>query len=140
MAKLVLTVGSWDIPHMGHAKYLYMASQLGDLVVGVNTDAYINRYKGQLPVFTYSERVRLITSLPFVSAVIPNGKDDLKPMLNELTPDILCIGSDWGLKYYKQAKIDQEYLDTIGTVFVVLPRTPKISSSLIKERLHGRSN
>lgn len=44
--KLVATNGSFDILHAGHVKYLEQAKQLGGiLLVLVNTDASVRRYK-----------------------------------------------------------------------------------------------
>lgn len=137
MAKLVLTVGTFDTPHMGHSKFLYMASKLGDLMVGVNTDEYVKKYKGKAPIFTFEERRDIILTLPFVSGVVSNSEDDLKPLILDFMPEILCIGSDWGMKYYDQAKLTQEWLDTNGVTFVMLPYTKEISSTLLRARING---
>lgn len=137
MAKLVLTVGTFDTPHMGHSKFLYMASKLGDLVVGLNTDDYVEKYKGKRSVFSFEERRNIILTLPFVSAVASNSQDDLKPLILDFAPDFLCIGSDWGMKYYDQAKVTQEWLDTNGVTFIMLPYTNEISSTMLRTRING---
>lgn len=47
---------SYDMVHFGHANSLRQAKALGDkLVVGVHTDAEIQKHKGP-PVFTEEER------------------------------------------------------------------------------------
>jgi D-beta-D-heptose 7-phosphate kinase/D-beta-D-heptose 1-phosphate adenosyltransferase len=45
--RLVFTNGCFDILHRGHVEYLHQARALGDvLVVGLNTDASVERLKG----------------------------------------------------------------------------------------------
>ena len=40
--KIVLTIGSWDMMHIGHCRYLEKARTYGDvLIVGVDSDAAI---------------------------------------------------------------------------------------------------
>lgn len=47
---------SYDMVHFGHANSLRQAKALGDkLIVGVHTDAEIQKHKGP-PVFTEEER------------------------------------------------------------------------------------
>src|SRR6185312_3368095 len=45
--RVVFTNGCFDIIHMGHVDYLEKARNLGDhLVVGLNTDSSVSRFKG----------------------------------------------------------------------------------------------
>lgn len=137
MDRVVLTVGTFDVPHLGHARFLYQASRLGYLIVGVNTDAYVEAYKGAKPIFNYEARSNLIHSLPFVESVVSNDRDDLKPLIELVACDFLVIGSDWGDRYYKQAQITQKYLDEYGVSMYYIPYTKGISTTEIKRRLHA---
>jgi cytidyltransferase-like protein len=61
--KIVVTSGGFDPVHSGHIDYFYAARQLGDmLVVGVNSDAWLQRKKGRafMPI---SERFSIVNSL-----------------------------------------------------------------------------
>lgn len=70
MKKIVLVTGGFDPLHSGHIAYLKAAKQLGDvLVVGVNSDAWLARKKGQafMPLL---ERTAIIRELGCVDCVI----------------------------------------------------------------------
>lgn len=61
--KIVVISGGFDPIHSGHIDYFYAAKQLGDmLVVGVNSDAWLQRKKGRefMPI---SERFSIVNSL-----------------------------------------------------------------------------
>jgi D-beta-D-heptose 7-phosphate kinase/D-beta-D-heptose 1-phosphate adenosyltransferase len=69
--KVVLTMGSWDLVHIGHARYLKEAKDHGDiLVVGVDDDKKIRARKGaDRPVVPENERMEMITHLKYVDLV-----------------------------------------------------------------------
>lgn len=60
--KIVCTVGSWDMLHIGHLRYLMKAKEQGDvLIVGVDSDRGIKLYKNELrPVIPQSERMEML--------------------------------------------------------------------------------
>lgn len=60
--KIVCTVGSWDMLHIGHLRYLIKAKEQGDvLVVGVDSDRGIKLYKNELrPVIPQAERMEML--------------------------------------------------------------------------------
>ena len=131
---VVLSVGTWDCPHAGHAIFLQRAAKLGRLIVGVNTDEYILGYKKRTPIYDYEDRAYLISMLDGVSEVIPNSQDDLRPMLEQVKPDFLVIGSDWGDRYFEQIQLSRKELKDMGVTMLYLPYTLEIStSSLIKK-------
>ncbi len=61
--KIVATIGSWDMLHIGHVRYLYKAKELGDiLIVGVDTDRGIKAYKNPLrPIIPETERMEMLS-------------------------------------------------------------------------------
>lgn len=134
MERLVLTVGTWDVPHMGHAIFLKRASLIGPLVVGINTDDYVARYKGKKPIFSLSERRYLVEMLGFAVGTVENNQDDLLPLLKEVKPKFLVIGSDWGDRYFEQIGLNNFQLNELGITMLYLPYTKEISTTLIKER------
>jgi len=74
MKRIVLVTGGFDPLHSGHIAYFKAAKQLGDeLVVGVNSDDWLERKKGR-PFMTFEERLEIIRSLEVVDRVI--GFDD----------------------------------------------------------------
>jgi rfaE bifunctional protein nucleotidyltransferase chain/domain len=61
--KIVCTIGSWDMLHIGHLRYLNAAKERGDvLIVGVDSDRGIKSYKGPLrPVIPENERAEMLS-------------------------------------------------------------------------------
>lgn len=76
MKKIVLVTGGFDPVHSGHIAYLKAAKQLGDiLVVGVNSNAWLIRKKGQ-PFMPLTERMAIIQELACVDFVIDFDDSD----------------------------------------------------------------
>jgi D-beta-D-heptose 7-phosphate kinase/D-beta-D-heptose 1-phosphate adenosyltransferase len=70
MNKVVLVTGGFDPLHSGHIAYFKEAKKLGDmLIVGVNSDEWLTRKKGQ-PFMNINERIAIVKSLAVVDAVI----------------------------------------------------------------------
>jgi len=70
MKKIVLVTGGFDPLHSGHIAYLESAKKMGDiLVVGVNSDAWLTRIKGQA-FMPWRERSAIIRALHCVDFVI----------------------------------------------------------------------
>ena len=58
--KIVLCTGGFDPLHSGHLNYFYEAKRHGDaLFVGVNSDAWLIRKKGQ-PFLPIGERMAVV--------------------------------------------------------------------------------
>jgi glycerol-3-phosphate cytidylyltransferase len=134
---LVYTGGTFDIFHSGHVNLLRQCAKLGEVVVSLNTDAFIMQYKGALPYMTYDERKEILQACVYVSAVVSNEDGaDSKPSILKIKPDIIAIGSDWAKKnYYEQMNFTQDWLDEQGISLIYIPYTKGISSSRIKKRL-----
>ena len=137
MGLTVYTGGTFDLYHSGHANFLARCAELGDVVVSLNTDEFIEAYKGKAPIISYAEREAVLLSCRSVSAVIPNfGGADSKPAIEMSSPDIIAIGSDWARRdYYAQMGFTQDWLDDRGISLIYIPYTAGISSTAIKARL-----
>lgn len=61
--KIICTIGSWDMLHIGHLRYLNKAKENGDiLVVGVDSDRGIKLYKNPLrPIIPEKERMEMLS-------------------------------------------------------------------------------
>ena len=74
--KIVLVTGGFDPLHSGHIEYFRAAKQLGDmLIVGLNSDAWLARKKGQ-PFMPLEERRAIVGSLKDVHATMTFNDDD----------------------------------------------------------------
>jgi len=137
---LVYTGGTFDLFHSGHARFLQRCAELGPVVVSLNTDEFIEEYKGKPPVISYPDREAVLMACRYVDKVIPNtGGTDSKPSIEEVWPDIIAIGTDWARRdYYAQMQFDQDWLDERGIALIYIPYTQGISSTAIKERMMFR--
>lgn len=76
MRKIVLVTGGFDPIHSGHIEYLKAAKKLGDtLIVGLNSDAWLTRKKGQ-PFMSIDERFSILSNLRMVDKCIQFNDDD----------------------------------------------------------------
>lgn len=138
---IVYTGGTFDILHTGHINLLKACSKIagsnGRVVVGLNTDDFIERYKGKLPYQSYMDRKNVLESCKYVSEVVPNeGGEDSTIVIEKVCPAFVVIGSDWAAKdYYKQMNFTQRWLDEKRILLVYVPYTAGISSTQIKEKL-----
>lgn len=137
---LVYTGGTFDLFHAGHVQFLSRCAEFGSVVVALNTDDFIEQYKGKPPVISYEDRRQVLLACRYVERVIPNvGGADSKPAIEIVNPDMVIIGSDWAKKdYYGQMQFTQDWLDERGIGLAYLPYTQGISSTAIKERMRFR--
>lgn len=61
--RVVATIGSWDMLHIGHVRYLHRAKGYGDiLIVGADSDRGIKAYKNPLrPIIPEIERLEMLS-------------------------------------------------------------------------------
>ncbi|MBP9819315.1 adenylyltransferase/cytidyltransferase family protein [Candidatus Woesebacteria bacterium] len=94
---IVLTQGSFDMLHIGHARYCATAKQHGDvLFVGVDSDEKIKKRKGpDRPIVPEDERLEMLTHLRYVDHVVlkPLSKPKWE-LLTLIRPDVLIATAD----------------------------------------------
>ena len=129
---VVYTAGTWDCLHEGHLNIMDKSNKLGDyLIVGVNTDETVLKYKHRKPVYTTEQRVAIMKALKGVDKVVLQTiPDDIK-MMKELKVDILTVGSDWEHRH------DIEGLEWMrkNRKVVFIPYTPEVSSTVLRKRM-----
>jgi glycerol-3-phosphate cytidylyltransferase len=137
MGLRVYTGGTFDLFHAGHVRLLARCAELGAVTVALNTDEFIEEYKGKPPVMRFDERREVLESCKFVDEVVANiGGADSRPTIEMVKPDLIVIGSDWATRdYYKQMQFDQFWLDQRGIGMCYIPYTSGISSTDIKARM-----
>ena len=124
----VITFGTFDLLHIGHIRILERASEYGDtLIVGISSDTLNFKKKGKYPIYTLEERMKIISSLKYVTDVFVEESLELKrEYINKYGADVVIMGDDWSGKF--------DYLSDICKV-VYLPRTPSISTTEIVEKI-----
>ena len=96
-SKIVLTQGSYDLVHIGHARYLETAKKHGDvLIVGIDNDEKIRKRKGpDRPVVPEDERLEMVLHLRAVDFVFLKKVDDPKwHLIKQVHPDVLIAVED----------------------------------------------
>lgn len=142
---ILYTGGTFDLLHPGHVELLswlkYQIPGVNSVVVGLNTDDFVESFKGSPPVMSYYDRRTMLLSLKTVDMVVENtGGADSREAILEVMPQFVAIGSDWAhpKDYLTQLGVDWEWLHThkIGLMFI--PRlTTTISTTEIKGRVGG---
>lgn len=141
MRKLdIYTGGTFDLFHAGHVNFLRKCKQLGRVIVALNTDEFIESYKGKPPVCSFDERAEVLRACRFVDEVIPNfGDEDSKITIEMVRPHIIAIGTDWARKdYYAQMSFTQDWLDEQDISLIYIPYTAGISTTNLKARSADR--
>lgn len=134
--KVVCTIGSWDMLHIGHLRYLINAKNQGDiLIVGADSDAAIKRYKNEFrPIIPQEERMEMLSYqdcvdyVTLIDDVDSQGKWSYE-LIRIIKPDIyVCINES----YPEEQKND---IKQYAAQLVELPRqAEKTSTSDIIEK------
>ena len=91
----VLVSGTFDKLHPGHIAFFKQALQHGDeLIVNVALDETVERVKGRHPAQSLQERKTAIQQFPFVKRVVSGYPDDPYRIIEEVAPDVICLGYD----------------------------------------------
>lgn len=109
--KIVFTNGVFDILHVGHARYLAEARELGDaLIVAVNTDQSVRGNKGDLrPIVGQDERAEMLGWLAAVDYVTFFETPTPTPLLEQVRPAIYCKGGDYHAEDLPETPVVQAY-------------------------------
>lgn len=131
------TSGAFDILHAGHVDYLEKAKQQVDvLIVAVNTDASIRRYKGEgRPVISQDHRIRLIAALEVVDYAFLFDERRNERNITELQPHVYFKAGDYSLEKLTSKGI----IENLGGEVKLIPIQEDVSTSQIIEKIAGTS-
>lgn len=131
--KLVFTNGCFDIVHAGHIASFWQARSFGDvLIVGVNSDASIQRLKGaRRPIVSLENRLKLLEALEMVDYAVPFEDDTPQALIECIKPDVLVKGKDWEGKVVAGA----EFIESYGGVVRFVELEKGLSTTAIIERI-----
>jgi cytidyltransferase-like protein len=133
--RIVFATGCFDLFHLGHLQFLEQAKSLGDrLIVGVNTDERIIDYKGTPPIYPLHHRLRMVAALSCVDVAVPiDGlRDETGVVLMGVTHRVIAPGH-MDLPHHREIR---KKMEAAGIQYIVVPRTPGISTSMIKEKCY----
>ncbi len=135
--KVVCTIGSWDMLHIGHLRYLHKAKSEGDiLIVGADSDRAIKLYKNNplRPVIPEDERMEMLSYQNFVDYVTlvddvsDNGVWQMN-LLKSVQPNVFVAIKE----SYPPEQI-REIKKYVGKIKILKRQAEKTSTTLIIER------
>lgn len=87
--------GAFDGLHAGHEDYFRQAKERGDeLFVVVARNSTIVELTGELPERSEDDRLKRVVEHPLVDDARLGYEDDKYRIIEELRPDIVCLGHD----------------------------------------------
>lgn len=98
-SKTIATLnGSFDLFHAGHLEIIYQAAKQADvLIVALNSDASVKRYKSPLrPIISLEYRLEVVASLEFVDFVTWFDEVDPCALLEKIQPHVHVNGAEYG--------------------------------------------
>jgi len=128
--KIVLTQGSFDMVHIGHARYCEEAKKHGDiLIVGVDSDEKVRHRKGpDRPVVPQDERLEMLTYLRPVDVVVLKELNEPKwALIKAVEPDVLIATKET----YTPEKV-KELEKICGKVVVLEPMATTSTSAKLR--------
>jgi len=136
--RIVFTNGCFDIIHAGHVGYLEEARAQGDrLVVAINDDASVTRLKGPgRPINAVDRRMAVLAGLEAVDWVVSFAEDTPEALLEQVRPDVLVKGGDYGIDQVVGAPIVQAY----GGEVKVLKFVDSCSTTAIVEKIRRQDS
>jgi rfaE bifunctional protein nucleotidyltransferase chain/domain len=110
--------GGFDLLHVGHTRYLEGARREADkLIVAINSDASVRGLKGPArPILPEADRAELVAALRVVDYVVIFSEPTVAPLLELLTPDVHCKGTDYTIETVPERDTVRAYGGRIAIV------------------------
>jgi glycerol-3-phosphate cytidylyltransferase len=122
----VVTFGTFDMWHIGHSNILSGCCKYSENVcVGVSSDEFTFQKKQVHPIDSFETRATNAKRCKFVRKVFEETSMELKNQYIQMCgANILIMGDDW-----------LNAFDWISCCAIYLPRTPNISSTMLREQM-----
>lgn len=133
---IVMTSGSFDMVHVGHARYLDEAKKCGDiLIVGLDSDAKVKKRKGEnRPVVPEDERTEMLAHLRSVDIITHKQPDEPKwGLIRLVEPDTLIVTE----RIYDDEGTLKELAQICGRLIVLEPQATTSTSAKIRRMQVG---
>lgn len=75
MNKIIILSGGFDPVHKGHVRMFKAASELGKVIVGLNSDKWLIRKKGKY-FMSFNERKEILDSIQYIDSIIKFDDSD----------------------------------------------------------------
>src|SRR5699024_1965536 len=130
---IILAGGCFDFFHPGHLDYLKEAKLLnGVVIVGVNSDQSFKKVKGKPPLFTFIDRVNILSGLEYVDYVVKVDELNLTDMILKIRPNYFVKGIDYKGKLFPE----HHTAHIVGTKILFLGEKKRFSSTELKNTIN----
>jgi len=131
---VVFTNGCFDVIHRGHIEYLQFCKAQGDIVVvGLNSDDSVRGLKGEnRPINNQIDRAAVLSGLESVDFVTIFDEPTPMHVLEQIRPDVLIKGGDWGSK---KGVVGHELVESYGGRVMLAPLVEGKSSTATIEKM-----
>jgi glycerol-3-phosphate cytidylyltransferase len=121
----VITFGTYDLFHVGHTNILKRAKEIGHkLIVGISSDDF-NIKKGKISVNNLEKRIEdVLNSKSCDTYFVEESMEQKDEYIKKHNANLLVMGDDWDGKF-----------DWVSCPCMYFPRTPEISTTLLKEKI-----
>jgi rfaE bifunctional protein nucleotidyltransferase chain/domain len=129
--RIVLTSGTFDLFHIGHAQYLEKAKGLGDiLIVGVDSDARVKKRKGPArPIVPEHERVLILSHMRHADVItLKNVDDPSNHLIKLVSPDVLVVSESTN---HENEEVDEK-AQYCGEIIVLEPQAETSTSAKVR--------
>lgn len=124
--KIVFIQGSFDILNARHVRSLRDAKSKGDyLIVALNTDALISRYKNRQSIIPFKQRKIMLLATRYVDKVVPIGTFGCLPYLKKYKVDVYINIKEWESTHQKEFN----YIKKSGGTVILQPNFPSLMCS-----------
>ncbi|HUT25744.1 MAG TPA: HAD-IIIA family hydrolase [Sumerlaeia bacterium] len=129
------TSGAYDLLHAGHANFLERARALCDaLVVGINTDDSVRRYKGpDRPIIPERQRAEIVAALEAVDYVFLFPERRNARNIELIQPDLYIKAGDYTKSGLTSAEVVERYGGEARRIDIEIP----LSTTDIIERVRA---
>lgn len=123
----VITFGTFDMWHKGHSRLLSRCCKYSEnICVGVSSDEFTFQKKQIHPTDSFKTRSDNVKKCKFVKKVFEETSMEMKnEYIQRNSANILIMGDDW-----------QDKFDWVDCCVIYLPRTPNISSTMLREQMN----
>ena len=122
-----------DLFHHGHIRFFKAARELGThLTVCVVPDDRVAAYKGKAPIFSLEERLEIVGACRWVDHVVSDGpKVITRSFMDANNFHVYAFGASDDVEFAGKLK---DCPDLPEKMRIMIPYTPGISSTVIRER------
>ena len=135
--KVVFTNGCFDILHYGHAYLLQYSRSQGDfLILGLNTDTSVQRFKGPTrPYVAEDQRAYMLSLYPFVDMIVLFDEDTPLNLIEAIRPDVIVKGGD----YTPETVVGREVVESYGGRVAICPRLDGLSTTDLVRKIQDQA-